>query len=55
MVVSSKQTVEMLKHNLIAPFKFSRSKDSNVFSFTYRKAAECLGQVTLLVIVTTRP
>ena len=45
MVLATDQTVEMLKHNLIAPFKFVRGKENFVFSFTYRKASECLSQV----------
>ena len=36
MVVTVGQTIEMLRHNLIAPFKFVRSQVSHVFSFTYR-------------------
>merc|ERR1719334_1449911 len=55
MVVMVNQTIEMLRHNLIAPFKFVRSKTSHVFSFTYRKAAECLGQVLQLVRAATLP
>ena len=42
MFISCKQTVEMLRQNKIAPFKFIRSQDRFVFSFTYRKVADCL-------------
>ena len=48
MYVLSKQTVEMLRQNKIAPFQFVRSRDKFVFSFTYRRVAECLGQVQQL-------
>ena len=48
MFVSCKQTVEMLKQNRIAPFKFIRSSEKYVFSFTYRKVADCLSQVQQL-------
>ena len=33
MFVSCRQTVEMLRQNIIAPFKFRRSVDKFVFSF----------------------
>ena len=39
MFVSCKQTVEMLKHNKIAPFTFLRSLSRYVFSFTYRQGS----------------
>ena len=48
MFVSCRQTVEMLKQNIIAPFKFRRSAEKFGFSFTYRKVEECLGQVQQL-------
>ena len=38
----------MLKHNRIAPFKFLQTPDKFVFSFTYRKVQDCLGQVQQL-------
>ena len=38
----------MLKQNRIAPFKFIRSSEKYVFSFTYRKVADCLSQVQQL-------
>jgi factor associated with neutral sphingomyelinase activation len=55
LVVTAGQTVEMLRHNLIAPFKFLRSKDSFVFSFTYRPMAECLGQAQQLLRAASLP
>jgi len=48
MFVSCRQTVEMLRQNIIAPFKFRRTLDKFVFSFTYRRVSECLGQVQQL-------
>ena len=48
MFVSCKQTVEMLKHNKIAPFTFLRSMTRSVFSFTYRRVSDCLASVQQL-------
>jgi len=48
MYISCKQTVEMLSQNIIAPFKFRRKTEKFVFSFTYRKVADCLSQVQQL-------
>ena len=38
----------MLRQNKIAPFKFIRSQERFVFSFTYRKVSDCLSQVQQL-------
>jgi len=55
MFVLCKQTVEMLRQNIIAPFKFRRTVDKFVFSFTYRRVGECLGQVQQLHRASTLP
>lgn len=38
----------MLRQNKIAPFKFYRSEERFVFSFTYRAVSDCLSQVQQL-------
>jgi len=48
MFISCKQTVEMLSQSIIAPYKFRRQKETFVFSFTYRKVADCLSQIQQL-------
>ena len=55
MFISCNQTVEMLRQNKIAPFKFIRSRDRFVFSFTYRKVSDCLSQVQQLSRASSLP